>query len=263
MTTFRPSLAALCALGVVMVLAAGCESAVGNRLTETQADQILVALGERGIGAVKEAESGGGDEARYRVVVPSDDASRALALMRAADLPRREDPGLNDVFGQGSLVPTATEERARFTAALSGELARSIETIDGVLDARVHLALPDSRDVALDEAPIRPRASVLIKHRAGAAPYREDAIRALVSGAVQGMQPEDVAVVGVAAPAMPQATSAIVHVGPLAVTRGSAGTIKWVLGASLALHLVMALVLAGVVARSRRKRADAPTAEPS
>src|SRR5690606_28919827 len=106
------------------------------------------------------ASSGG-----YRVLVASDEVAAALSVLRAEELPRAPEPGLHDVFGRASLVPTATEERARLTAALGGELARSVESIDGVLDARVHVALPDASELPLDVAPPRPRASVLVRHR--------------------------------------------------------------------------------------------------
>src|SRR5262249_31617733 len=146
------------------------------------------------------------------------------------ELPHRQQPGLAEVFAEGGIVPTATEERARYTAALSGELARSIESIDGVLAARVHVALPDSRDVPLDGPPPRPRASVMIKFRGAHAPYDDAQIRALVAGAVDGMDTGDVAVVGVAAPRARLAPAAtLVRVGPIAVTRGSAASLKAIL----------------------------------
>lgn len=245
---------------LALTLAGGCEATVESGLTEKQANRIVVALHEQQIAADKEKEDARGDEARYRVVVASDDVGPALGLLRAAELPRREDPGLNEVFGEGGLVPTATEERARYVAAVGGELSRSIEAIDGVLDARVHVAIPDTRDFALDEEPPRPRASVLVKYRPGEPPYEEDAVRALVAGAVEGMRAEDVAIVGVAGAPDPEpsAASALVHVGPIAVTRGSAPALKAVLGGALGLHAVLALALVLLVLRHRRAEPVTP-----
>ncbi|HJL02614.1 MAG TPA: GlyGly-CTERM sorting domain-containing protein [Polyangiaceae bacterium LLY-WYZ-15_(1-7)] len=239
-------------------LALGCRATLQNDLSENEADQVLVALHGQGIGAAKEP-AGGTGEARYTVTVSPEEVAPALEILRAEGLPRDDAPGLNEVFGEGGLVPTATEERARYVAALSGELSRSLRAIDGVIDARVHVALPDRRRIALDEDAPRPRASVLLKYR-GAPPYEEEAVRALVAGAVQGMEPTDVAVVGVEASPAPERREAnLVNLGPVTVTRGSSTALKAILGGALGLHLVLALLL--VLAWRRRNAPPEPADE--
>lgn len=256
--TFFSGMVALLALAAL----AGCSAALETGLTEEQANRVVVALDSQGIGATKEREEGASEEARFRVQVAPDDVARSLGVLRAQGLPQAPEPGLQETFGQGGLVPTATEERARYTAALGGELARSIESIDGVLDARVHVALPEPRDFALDEAPARARASVLIRYRAGARPYDERAVKGLVAGAVQGMAPEDVAVVGVPTPrASPPGEAALVHVGPISVTRGTAPALKLVLGVAFGLHILLAVAL--VLLALRRRRALAAEGQPA
>ncbi len=243
-------------------LAGGCESAVQGGLTETEANRIVVALQAEHIGARKEPEAGGGQEASWQVVVPSDEVGVALQVLRANNLPREQDPGFQEVFGAGSMVPTATEERARWIAAVSGELARSLEAIDGVLDARVHIALPDEREFLLDEQRPKPRASVLLKYEGKQPPYDPAAVQQLVAGAVQGLDPAQVAVVGVPAPASARPTAPpLVHVGPIAVTRGSATILKAVLGGALAIFVLMALAMLWLLARRNRQppAAAAPT----
>ena len=247
------SLAARGAVLWAALLLGGCESTIAEGLDETQANLILVTLEAHEIGGDKQRVSAAGGDPSWEVRVSNDDVGPALAVLRAADLPRAEEPGFADVFGEGSLVPTATEERARYGAALAGELAASIEAIDGVLDARVHVAMPEPRDFALDQEPPRPRASVLIKHLPGAPPYDETQIRSLVAGAVHGMAPEDVAVVGVAGPREPVLAGSLVRVGPISVTRGSSFALKAVLGTALGLDLVLAAAL--IVLWTRRRRA--------
>ena len=242
----------------IALLAAGCQATLQSGLEEAQANEVVVALERQGIAASKEPE-GTGDDVRFQVHVAADEVGRALTVLREAELPRESEPGLAQVFGEGGLVPTHTEERARYVAALGGELSRSIEAFDGVLDARVHVALPDERDFALDAPPPRPRASVMIKHRAGAAPYDVNAVKALVAGAVDGMTPEDVAVVGVPAPRAEQRTVDLVHLGPIAVTRGTSGALKTILATSLAINL--ALAVGFVVLLARRRRLPTTTAE--
>tara|TARA_B100001750_G_scaffold215846_2_gene200102 strand:+ start:635 stop:1420 length:786 start_codon:yes stop_codon:yes gene_type:complete len=245
--------------GMIAVFALGCEAAVESGLDEAEANAILVALHEAQIGGRKERDPGGDD--LYQVIVPADDVGAALERMREEGLPRPASPGLGEMFAEGGLVPTATEERARYVAALGGELSASIEAMDGVLDARVHVALPDTRRLALDDERPRPRASVLVRHRGPQPGYSDDAVRALVAGAVQDMQVEDVAVVGVPVEIREASRGErLVSVGPITVTRGSATALKGVLGGALALHVVLAGLLVLVLAR--RRRAVPPTPEP-
>lgn len=252
---WRAGARVLVALASVLALA-GCRAAIESGLPEAQANEVLVALDRHGIHAVKETEQGGAGAGSYRVLVASDEVAEALAVLRAEELPRTPEPGLHELFGAPSLVPTATEERARLTAALGGELARSIESIDGVLDARVHLALPDASELPLDAPPPRPRASVLVRHRAagehGRPPYDELAIQRLVAGAIQGMELTDVAVVGVASSDTPPERASLTSLGPIAVARGSAPTLRLVLGVLLGTNVVLALLLVFALLRRRR-----------
>ncbi|MBW2464786.1 MAG: hypothetical protein JRH11_24265, partial [Deltaproteobacteria bacterium] len=148
--------AALAIVVTAVTIATGCQATIASELDEAQANAVVVALDGNGIGATKE-RSPGSDA--WDVRVPNDDVGPALSVLRSANLPREEAPGLAEIFGEPALIPTATEERARWVAAQSGELARSIEAMDGVLDARVHLALPMGRDRGYDEERPTPRAS--------------------------------------------------------------------------------------------------------
>jgi type III secretion protein J len=246
------------ALLAVAVALAGCEATVASGLDEAQANAVVVALEGDGIGASKEASAGTSDEARFDVRVPADDVGHALVALSSAELPRDDEPGIAEVFGEGGLVPTATEERARYVSALGGELARSIEGIEGVLDARVHIALPEPRDFALDQEAPRPRASVLVKKRAAAAAIDETQVQSLVAFAVSGMQRDDVAVVIVEVPTPAASQSTLTRIGPIAVTHGSAPILKGVLGGAFALDAILALALVFVWMRKRRELEPQP-----
>ena len=238
------------------ILLCACQAAIGSGLSEEQANRVVVALDEHGIPSTKEAEAGGGEGATFRVMVSPDDVAAALTVLRASDLPHPEPSGLAEVFGEGSLVPTATEERARYTAALGGEIARSLESIDGVVSARVHVALPDASSLPLDAPPPSPRASVLVRHRAGALAADQDAIRRLVAGAVHGLAVEDVAVVALPVPDATASARELSHVGLIAVARSSSFTLKAVLGGMLLVNVLLAAAL--VVVLMRRRSAPSP-----
>lgn len=236
--------------GIAVLSLAGCATEVQSGLDENQADAIVVALHRAGIGATKDAQ-GRGDDARYAVSVLDEDVAQALNVLQEEHLPGRPEPGLHDLFGEGGLVPTATEERARYIAALSGELSRSLESIDGVLDARVHVALPERRDFQLDEQADRPRASVLLEVDP-AVTLDTASVEALVSGAVSGMRADDVAVVSMPRRSSRAAGLDLVQLGPIAVTRGSAPTLKWVLVVALLVDIVLAGLLLWLLFRHRR-----------
>ena len=229
----------------------GCQATLESGLDEGQADAVVVALHTQGIGAEKVA--GAGNDAGFEIQVSTEDVGPALRVLREAGLPAAREPGIHEVFGAGGLIPTATEERARLAMALAGELAATLERIDGVLDARVHVALPDRRLGLMDDAPQRPRASVLLKHHRGDTPYEEASVRSLVAGAVDGMLPEDVSVMAVIAPPPSDSRQALVSFGPVSVTRGSASALRAIGIAGLAGYAALALVLLVVVTRARQR----------
>jgi type III secretion protein J len=175
---------------------AGCaREELLHGLDERQASEVLVALDERGVGASKVREDGA--EERWRVEVERGEAARAHRILADRDLPRARAPGVAEVFGKGSMIPTPTEEHALLLHALSGELARSVEAVDGVVAARVHLGLGQPDPLRPSERPA-PRASVLVKCRARAcAAVRalEPGLRAMIAGAVEGLDPGAVALV--------------------------------------------------------------------
>jgi type III secretion protein J len=256
----RASPALLAPLALALLTA--CETTVASGLPEAQANAVVVALDDEGIGAAKEPTGGSGDG--WDVRVPQDDVGRALSVLRARDLPRPDAPGLAEVFGEPTLVPTATEEQARYVAALGGELAGSLKAIDGVIDARVHLALPEDRSHAFDEERPAPRASVLLRVEPGTAALDAEA-QALIAGAVPELEREDVAVVSVEAAPVAERSSSLVRLGPIAVTRGSAPILKAVLGGAFGLSALLALGLIFAWLRMRRSphQPEGSTAQPA
>ena len=173
---------------------AGCgDEAILRRLDERQANQVLVALGDSGVAARKEPD--GREEGSFAVTVRGSQANEALGLLASRDLPRPRAPGFSELFGSPGLVPTPLEEQARFLHAVSGELSRTLEGLDGVLAARVHLALP-APDPLRPEARRSPRASVLLRCRPGARARLEaqaEGLRRMVAGAADGLEPMSVA----------------------------------------------------------------------
>ncbi|HEX4460534.1 MAG TPA: secretion protein [Polyangia bacterium] len=210
---------ALAALVVFGIASAGCSVELEHGLDERQANQVAAVLESAGVAADKVAEEGTSDA--YKIVVARGEAGRAFALLEARDLPRREQHGLADTFAASSLLPSATEDRARLGAALAAELERTLQGVPGVVAARVHLALPVEEPLVGAAEHARPTASVLLKAASSAPVTLADAdVQKIVAGAVPGMQAADVSVVragGVADPTAPP----FERVGPLRVARDS------------------------------------------
>lgn len=224
-------------------------------LTEEQANEVLVVLQQSGIEAEKVLEAG--EHPTWAISVPSASASKAWKVMKDHDLPRAPQQGFAETFGKGSLIPTATEEKALYMNALCNELGKSIERIDGVITARVHLVLPEEQLVQ-EEIPTenRPKAAVLIKYRLNAngdVPYKDDAIKNLVANSIQKLDPKDVVIIGteVTEPvtAGANAVPSYTQFGPIKLSPDSVMPFK--IAAVVALAII-ALLAIGLILSARR-----------
>jgi type III secretion protein J len=237
-------------------LAAACSVPVTGGLDDSEANRVVVALAHASVDATKEPDPAA--EGRWRVNVAHDDVALALSALRDEELPHSPPPGVLDAVGKGSLVPSEAAEQAQLAAGMAGDLERSLEGIDGVLRARVHLSVPPAsalRDIA---APLsRGSASVLLEHRGSTPPLSAESVQRLVAGGVAGLLPSDVAVVMVSRPAPPAVNSELGHIGPIAVARASMQKLQAALIALVAVVALLAAATLLLYARLTRLRADA------
>jgi type III secretion protein J len=227
--------------------AGACSTNILHGIDERSANEATAALERAGIGAEKRPDEGAsaGSGATYTIRVAHADGTRAVDLLRALGLPHDRRRGFAETYGQPSLIPTPSEERARYIDALAGEIERTLESADGVVSARVHLVLEESDPLAADAKPRNPaRAAVLLKARPGTAPLNESDVQKLVAGSVAGLQPTAVSVV-VTAAADPTAVSAasLTALGPLRITPGTRPLLLGALVAGLALLALLAALL--------------------
>jgi len=233
---------------IALVALCGCSANVLHGLDERGANEATAALERAGIGAQKVADDAAmpGAGASFTVRVATGDATRAVDLLHALGLPRDRRPGFAETYGQQSLIPTASEERARYVNATAGEIEKTLETIDGVVGARVHLALEDADPLALEAKPREggARAAVLLKARAGATPVTERDVQKLVAGSVAGLDASAVAVVVTAAmDPLEGANAPLAPLGPLRITAGTRPVLIGLLVGALALLALLATLL--------------------
>ncbi len=129
------------------------------------------------------------------ILVPSDQVARTRMTLAGEGLPSGGPVGYELLEQDQGLGLTRFQEDMRFVRALEGELARSVGTLNGVGNARVHLVLPKREPFSRDTP--TPTASVLIVMRGAASLDREQvmAVQYLVSQAVPRMKPQSVSVI--------------------------------------------------------------------
>ena len=145
---------------LVALLLAGCgEEALYSRLGEQEANDMVALLSEAALPASKRGDSDG----QFTVLTSPKAFPTAVALLRANGLPRERFETIGEIFAKEGFVSSPLEERARLNFALSQEIAHTITSIDGVVMARVHLAVPPRDELSDKVAPAS--ASVFVKHR--------------------------------------------------------------------------------------------------
>ncbi|MFQ5719034.1 MAG: flagellar basal-body MS-ring/collar protein FliF [Acidobacteriota bacterium] len=131
------------------------------------------------------------------IEVPVSRVDEARLTLSGAGLPRGGGAGFemfdNSTFGMSDFV-----QNVNYRRALERELERTIERLDDVARARVHVAVP-SESLFADEKRTA-KASVVVELRGGRGLGAEEvaAISHLVSSAVDGMTPQKVSIVDTA-----------------------------------------------------------------
>lgn len=189
-------------IAALSLAVAGCEVNLYSNLTEADANQMMAILMANGVDATKVSAGKEG----FTVTVAKDDMLHAIALLEDNGLPREKGASLGKVFEKSGLMSTPFEERVRYIYALGEEVAQTLEQIDGVITARVHIVLPEAPQLG---QPIRPSsAAVFVKHLPNVdLDFFVPRIRRLVSSSIEGLNYDAVTVVLTAATSLRPATS--------------------------------------------------------
>lgn len=157
-----------------------------SNLSSKDASAIVQELDAQG---VKYQLAAGGDT----IMVPQDQVYSTRIQLSGDGLPASSDSGYSLLDNQ-SLSTSEFQEQTNFKRAMEGELSKTIEALDDVDTAVVHLALPAKQVFSDQQDPAT--ASVLVATPAGTTLSAEEvqAIVHLVASSIDGMSPEDVTV---------------------------------------------------------------------
>ncbi|MBZ5642876.1 MAG: flagellar M-ring protein FliF [Acidobacteriia bacterium] len=125
--------------------------------------------------------------------VPADRLDRVRIEMASDNLPHTGRMGF-ELFDKPNWSSSDFSERVNYQRALEGELERTIETMDTVESARVHLVLP--RESLFTDQDRPAKAAVVVKLRTRRmADETVNAISNLVASAWENLSPDDVTIV--------------------------------------------------------------------
>ncbi len=177
------------ALGGFMVFrwaAAPTYTPLFSNLAPADASAIVDQLNATGV--PYEIGAGGGT-----ILVPRDQVYDTRIALSGEGLPNASDEGGYHLLDGQSISTSQFQEQTSFKRAMEGELSKTIESIDGVDTAVVHLAMPAKEVFAEEQDPTT--ASILVD--TGATTLDQGQVQAvvnLVSASIDGLEPDNVTV---------------------------------------------------------------------
>ncbi len=134
------------------------------------------------------------EEGGKTILVPSGKVYELRLEFASMGLPEEGVIGY-EIFDKSNIGMTDFLQKLNYRRALEGELTRTIEEIDAVEKARVHIVIPETRLFQEDQK--QPTASVILKlNRARSlSPAKVNGIAHLVASSVEGLEPENVTIV--------------------------------------------------------------------
>ncbi|RWX76987.1 flagellar M-ring protein FliF [Neorhizobium lilium] len=201
-STIRKSLAnlgqtrliALAAVGVVSIAIVLAAALYVNKpayetlyvgLENSDLNQVSIALAEANIPFQVGTDG-------KSVQVPVGTTGKARLLLADKGLPNSANAGYELFDNVGSLGLTSFMQEVTRVRALEGEIGRTIQQINGVSAARVHIVMPDVGNFRRGEQ--KPTASVMIRANSTAGRKAASSIRHLVGSAVPGLDVDDVTI---------------------------------------------------------------------
>jgi flagellar M-ring protein FliF len=190
----------LAALALIFVTVAALTAFAGYYLSRPNSEVLYSGLDREDVvsigAALKEAGLAFDVNAEgTAVLVPVGLAAQARMILAVKGLPHSGSVG-NELYDKlGSLGLTSFMQEVTRVRAIEGELARTIQMMQGVKAARVHIVMSDAGSFRRE--PQEPSASVIIRTDGGDDRATGLAIRHLVAAAIPNMKLDEVTVLNV------------------------------------------------------------------
>lgn len=128
------------------------------------------------------------------ILVPKDVVYEQRIALSSNGIPKDSKVGY-EIFDEQSLTMTEFEQQVRFIRAIEGELSRTIQSLQPIEKASIHIALPKESLFVSNE--VLPTASVVLEIRPNMylSPAQIDGIKNLVSASVAKLTKENVAII--------------------------------------------------------------------
>jgi flagellar M-ring protein FliF len=128
------------------------------------------------------------------IYVPSQNLSDERVAIAGSNVLKGSSTGY-ELFDRTNFGMTEFEEKIDKTRAIEGELERTIEGLDPVQAARVHIAAPDQTLYSSDQSATTASVALTLKPGMELSPQQVEGITMLVARGVDGLKPEGVTIV--------------------------------------------------------------------
>jgi type III secretion protein J len=121
---------------LVFIISA-CQEQIVHDLSEREANSVMSQLSMARLDARKVQQPDG----RWAISVEHDEMIPALSYIETRRILTTRDA--KSVSNKGSMIPSREEQRFRYERSVAVSIEESLSALPGVLDARVHVNLPD------------------------------------------------------------------------------------------------------------------------
>lgn len=225
-------------LVLICLVLSSCKVELYSNLTERQANDMLSVLLAGGVDSAKKSLG----KSLYAILVEKSKLAQAVDLLNSEGLPGDQFAEMQDLYKKEGLISSPMEERVRYMFALSQSIAETLTNIDGVLTARVHVAVPEADKFTGELRPTS--ASVFIKYQYGInLDASRSEIKRIVESSIEGLDYQRIAVFMTSSvkPNSSTVEHKLVSFGPLNLSRSSVSLLKWL---ALSVLIIISIMLA-------------------
>lgn len=209
-------------MALLLVLVSGCNRVeLYANLDEQDANEMQAILLRQGIDCDKTY----GKEMIRGLRVAKSQLPAAIEILKGYGYPKDKFDNLGTIFKKEGLVSSPNEDRIRFVYALSQEVAETVSQIEGVVNARVHIVLPENDPLSEYFQPSS--ASVFVKYRQSMDIQSFiHPIKQLVVNSIEGLNYEKVSVVPFPSPVVSAAPPKLTRIMGIEIATAYAGRFR-------------------------------------